>query len=160
MDWFVPLLVAVVAIQWCKRRRTAVQSRHAQQALDGHSSRWGFLPKDRNRNWVAFLDRPFVRRSDIAKDKFFYSDWLVIHDGLIVVANHTGAIDREQRIEVLNGHIMDQLVISALKKGGIDCHHRFESVDGHASRQCYRVLLGDADIVKALGKLCGKFDQP
>ena len=52
---------------------------------------------------------------------------------------------------------MNQLVIAALQEGGVDGDHGFESVTGHASGHCQRMLLGDGDIVVAIGEALGKF---
>ena len=54
---------------------------------------------------------------------------------------------------------MDQLVVAALQEGGVDGHHGLEPLAGQAGGKGDGVLLGDADVVVALGKALLKLHQ-
>ena len=69
-----------------------------------------------------------------------------------VRAHDAGAIDREQDRQVLEGHVVDDLVVRALQEGGVDGDHRLEPFCSETGGERDRVLLGDADVVIALGE--------
>lgn len=84
-----PLIIAGVIVylgfglpRWiglAERRKRAAKAK--QRELE----KWGFHGRDREGAWINYIDYPLIRQAAIAKDKFFYSDWLIIHDGHIVV---------------------------------------------------------------------------
>ena len=69
-----------------------------------------------------------------------------------VGTDNAGAVQREHHRQILQCHVVDQLVVGALQEGGINRHHRLEPLAGQAGGEGNRMLLGDADIVIALGK--------
>ena len=56
------------------------------------------------------------------------------------------AVQREQHRQVLQRHVVDQLVIAALQERRIDREHRLQAFASQTSRECHRMLLGDADV--------------
>jgi len=83
---------------------------------------------------------------------------VVIGSGMggAVLAHQPGAVDAEGDVQVLQGDIVHQLVVAALQESGINGHHRLQPLAGHARRQRDRMLLGNGDIVVAVGKLAGE----
>ncbi len=47
--------------------------------------KWGFHGRDREGPWINYVDHPVVKRAECARGMNFYSEWLIIQDGLIVV---------------------------------------------------------------------------
>ncbi|MNV03735.1 hypothetical protein D3C71_940150 [compost metagenome] len=70
--------------------------------------------------------------------------------GRAVRADHAGAVDGEQHVQLLHGDVMHQLVVSALQEGGIDGDDRLGALGRHAGGQRYRVLFGDGHVEVAL----------
>ncbi len=79
--------------------------------------------------------------------------------GGAVRADHAGAVDGEQHVQVLDGDVVHQLVVGALQEGGIDRHHRLCALGGHARGQGHRVLLGDGHVEVALRVLPAETHQ-
>lgn len=66
------------------------QGRHirierALQAKLKEQQKWGFHSRDREGPWLNYIDFPLVTPAQCAANKFFYSEWLIIHDGTIIV---------------------------------------------------------------------------
>ena len=57
----------------------------ARKAKKRELEKWGFHSRDREGPWLNYVDFPLIKETDIAAGKFFYSEWLIIHDGAIVV---------------------------------------------------------------------------
>ena len=73
-----------------------------------------------------------------------------------VFADQSGAIDREQHVEILQRDIVNQLIVGALQECRINRDDRFQTIAGHAGGERHRVLLGDGDIVIAIGEALRK----
>ena len=76
--------------------------------------------------------------------------------GGAVGTHQARAVQRQHHGQLLQGHIVDQLVVGALQKGGVNSHHWAQALAGHASGKGECVLLGNADIVVAVGKAAVK----
>ncbi len=76
--------------------------------------------------------------------------------GGAVFTHQPGAVNTEGDVQVLQGDIVHQLVVTALQEGGVDGDHRLQAFAGHARRQRHGVLLGNGDVVIAVGELAGK----
>ena len=74
-----------------------------------------------------------------------------------VGAHQARAVQRKHHRQVLQGDIVNQLVVAALQKGRVNRHHRLEAFAGHAGGKGHGVLLGNADVVIAIGKALMKF---
>lgn len=70
------------------------RKRRAYEAKEKEHATWGFHGRDREGAWINYIDYPLVKETDIAKGKYFYSDWLIIHDGFIVVNPGGSSVDR------------------------------------------------------------------
>lgn len=46
---------------------------------------WGFHSRDREGPWLNYIDYPLVKATQYAQNKWFYSEWLIIYDGYLVV---------------------------------------------------------------------------
>jgi hypothetical protein len=66
-------------ISWQTRVQRALEAKTQELA------KWGFASRDREGPWINYIDYPLVYKTAIATGKFFYSDWLVIEDGKIIV---------------------------------------------------------------------------
>ncbi len=61
------------------------RQRRAKRAKEREKEDWGFHSRDRDGPWLNYIDFPLVRETEYAKGKRFYSEWLIIHDGFIIV---------------------------------------------------------------------------
>ena len=61
------------------------REKRAREAAEKDDIKWGFHARDREGAWINYIDKPLVKKTDYAKGKYFYGDWLVIHDGYIIV---------------------------------------------------------------------------
>jgi len=72
----------------------------ARKAKADEKAKWGFHSRDREGAWINYIDFPLIVQADMAKGKFFYSEWLIIHDGTIVVNPGSSSLD-PNRTEVI-----------------------------------------------------------
>ena len=76
-----------------------------------------------------------------------------------VGTDETGAIDRKADRQALNRDVVHDLIIRALEERGINRSERLEAFGSEAAGESYRVLFGDADVERAVGKfLCEQVD--
>ena len=76
-----------------------------------------------------------------------------------VSAHQARTVERKHHGQVLQRHVVDHLVVAALQKGGVNGHHGFGAFAGHAGRKGDGVLLGNADVVVAVGKALVELDH-
>lgn len=55
--------------------------------------KWHFHSRDREGPWINYIDYPLLKYSSYADDKHFYSEWLIIHDGLIIINPGGSVVD-------------------------------------------------------------------
>jgi hypothetical protein len=72
---------------WHERTRRAIVAKWREKR------KWGFHSRDRDVPWVAHIEGPLILCEECARDKFFYSEWLIIHDGHIIVNPGYSEID-------------------------------------------------------------------
>lgn len=83
-EWVVGfILVGGIAIP--RLLENEVAQKRAVKAKQEEKSKWGFSSRDREGPWLYYIENPLIKRSDIAKGKYFYSEWLIIEDGVITV---------------------------------------------------------------------------
>ena len=70
-----------------------------------------------------------------------------------VGADKAGAVHGEAHGQLLDRHVMHDLIIGALQEGRVDGAEGFQALGREAGRKRDRVLLGDADVEGAIGKL-------
>ncbi len=80
--------------QWMGAR---VRRERALKAKKREMEKWGFYSRDRRGPWINYIARPLIRESEIARGKYFYSEWLIIHDGMIIVNPGPSRVNREKR---------------------------------------------------------------
>lgn len=73
----------------------AERERRAAEAKQNEEQKWGFCSRDRDGPWLNYVDYPVVKATPIAKRKRFYSEWLIIHDGIIVVNPGASCVTRD-----------------------------------------------------------------
>lgn len=74
-----------------ERLRRAATARQADQA------KWGFGCRDHAGPWLNFIDRPLLRHCPQFAGRYFYGEWLVIHDGLLLINPGQAEVDLAQR---------------------------------------------------------------
>ena len=79
--------------------------------------------------------------------------------GRAVCADDARAVDGKQNGQVLQGDVVHQLVVGALEEGGINGDDGLHAFASQTAGKGNGVLLGDADIEIAVGKLLFEFDQ-
>ena len=80
--------------------------------------------------------------------------------GRAVGADQPGPVDGEADRQLLDGDVMHDLVVGALEEGRIDGGKGLEAFGRKPGGEGHRVLLGDADIEAALGKISAKRSSP
>ena len=63
----------------------AIRKERAELRKTEEQKKWGFHSRDRDGPWINYVDHPVVRRARCADGKRFCSEWLLIHDGLVIV---------------------------------------------------------------------------
>ncbi|HSC82450.1 MAG TPA: hypothetical protein VLC30_02435 [Pseudomonas sp.] len=80
--------------------RLVGRSERLRRAHDAHQAdlqRWGFTCRDHAGPWLNFIDRPLLCRCPQFAGRFFYGEWLVIHDGLLIINPGQATVDLQQR---------------------------------------------------------------
>ena len=80
--------------------------------------------------------------------------------GRAIGADQPGAVEREAHRQLLDRDVMHDLVIGALQEGRVDRAERLVAFGGEAGGEGHRMLLGDADIEGAAGKLLAERVEP
>jgi hypothetical protein len=75
-------------------RKTRNQGALAAKAKE--IKKWGFCSRDREGPWITYIDYPLVKKTPYAKDKRFYSDWLIIHEGKVIVNPGESVVNLEK----------------------------------------------------------------
>jgi hypothetical protein len=76
------LLLGLGLPRWQAKKENA---KRAMIAKVKEHEKWGFHSRDREGPWINYVDYPLIRASQYAEGKQFYSEWLIIHNGLIIV---------------------------------------------------------------------------
>lgn len=94
---FYPLLVGALPVylgvslpHWVGR---CERLQRIRKARDASVAQWGFCGRDRPGPWVNYIDYPLTVECKELRGRFFYSEWLVIHDGRIIVNPGHSRID-------------------------------------------------------------------
>lgn len=86
----IPVYLGVLLPRCIGRRE---RLRRVQAARERSVRDWGFCSRDRNGPWINYIDFPLVREDELFKGRFFYSEWLVVHDGRIIINPGPAHID-------------------------------------------------------------------
>ena len=73
------------------------REKRALRAKTKELEKWGFASRDREGPWINYIDYPLVHETSLSLNKYFYSDWLVIHNGLIIVNPGHNTLVRETK---------------------------------------------------------------
>lgn len=76
-------------IGWQIRQRRAIAAKKNEQ------QKWQFNSRDREGPWINYIDYPLIYQTPITRNKYFYSEWLVIEDGYIVINPGPSQIDEQ-----------------------------------------------------------------
>lgn len=76
------IYVGIGLPRWINRKTRIARALAAKQT---ERKKWGFYSRDREGPWINFVDYPVVKKTPIADGKRFYSEWLIIHHGRIIV---------------------------------------------------------------------------
>lgn len=79
-----------------------IRQRRAKVAKTTEFSKWGLNSRDREGPWINYIDYPLVYQSPITTNKYFYSEWLVIENGYIVINPGPSQLDKEQQVVSYN----------------------------------------------------------
>lgn len=96
-QWLLPLLgigllvyLGVMLPLLIGRRERVHSARLAQQAS---IAEWGFASRDRAGPWLNYIDQPLAHHEPLFTGRYFYSEWLVIHDGLLLINPGRACVD-------------------------------------------------------------------
>lgn len=85
------ILVLGVQLPRLVGRRTRIS--RSLDAKKKERAKWGFHSRDREGPWINYIDYPLVKESAYAAGKRFYSEWLIIEDGRIIVNPGPSKVD-------------------------------------------------------------------
>jgi hypothetical protein len=74
---------------------SGIRKEHAEKRKTQERAKWGFYSRDREGPWINYVDHPVVLRTAVADGKRFYSDWLIIHDGKVIVNPGTSTVHHD-----------------------------------------------------------------
>lgn len=92
--WFYPNLIRLSLYAGCivclglylpRQAGWDIRERRAKKSKLAEQQKWGFASRDREGPWINYIDYPLVRQTSVVDNKCFYSDWLVITDGKVIV---------------------------------------------------------------------------
>ena len=89
----VPVYLGVLLPRWVGRKE---RQRRAEAALARDQAKWGFPCRDHVGPWLNFIDQPFLRHCPEFAGRYFYSEWLLIHDGLLMVNPGHSQVDLQR----------------------------------------------------------------
>lgn len=69
----------------------------AETAKKAEHSKWGIHSRDREGPWLNYINFTLLCFYEPCKQKYFYSEWLVIHDGMIIVNPGYSEVDRNKK---------------------------------------------------------------
>jgi len=104
--WFYPNLIRLSLYAGCilclglflpRQAGWNIRERRAKNSKQAEHQKWGFASRDREGPWINYIDYPLVRQTSLADNKYFYSDWLVIDDGMVIVNPGTCEVNLESK---------------------------------------------------------------
>ncbi len=90
----VPVYLGVLLPRWIGRRE---RLRRAALALASAEKKWGFASRDHCGPWLNYIDQPFLRHCPEFAGRYFYGEWLVIHDGLLIINPGRSTVDLQRQ---------------------------------------------------------------
>ena len=111
----------------------------AFDAKEQEIKKWGFYSRDREGPWINIIACPLIKETELAKNKVFYSEWLMIEDGVITVNPGPSTVNIEDKTVKYDHTTMRSYTWDGCSPkiwfywfvliGTPDLWHKFESVD-------------------------------
>jgi len=76
--------------------KTAIRRAHQHKSKE--FVKWGLVSRDREGPWLNYITFPVVKKTPLCANMTFYSEWLIIEDGMIIVNPGASEVDRKQKI--------------------------------------------------------------
>ncbi len=83
--FLIPGIVLYLGFGIPRWQGSRIRKKRARIAKNKEKEKWGFHSRDREGPWLNYIDYPLVRETSYAKDKRFFSEWLIIDKGFIIV---------------------------------------------------------------------------
>jgi hypothetical protein len=90
----VPIYLGVLLPRWIGRGE---RQRRATAANQATLAKWGFAQRDHSGPWLNYIDRPFVRHCPELAGRYFYGEWLLLHDGWLIVNPGHSTLDLQRQ---------------------------------------------------------------
>jgi len=109
--------------------------RRALKAKQNETAKWGFCSRDREGPWLYYIEYPLVFYTEVARGKRFYSEWLIIDEGKIIVNPGHSEVDSHD----------NKLTVTYLNNGA-----RTYAFDGCSPKIVWWwfLVIGTPDLVK------------
>lgn len=85
--------LGVLLPRWIGRRE---RLRRAEAARQADLGKWGFACRDHAGPWLNYIDYPLLQRCEQFAGRYFYGEWLIIHDGLLIINPGHSTVDLER----------------------------------------------------------------
>ncbi|VXC37851.1 conserved membrane hypothetical protein [Pseudomonas sp. 8AS] len=89
----VPVYLGVLLPRWIGRGE---RLRRAEAARQADLGKWGFACRDHAGPWLNYIDYPLLQRCEQFAGRYFYGEWLIIHDGLLIVNPGYSSVDLQR----------------------------------------------------------------
>jgi len=90
---FVALIAAGFVLPRYVGRKESI--RRAVAAKQKELEKWGFHSRDREGPWLNYFEGPLIVKTDISPETTFFSDWVIIQDGFVIVNPGKSSVDGE-----------------------------------------------------------------
>ncbi|MBC9251314.1 hypothetical protein A9179_13650 [Pseudomonas alcaligenes] len=90
----IPVYLGVLLPRWLGRGERVRRAAAARQA---DQEKWGFGCREHAGPWLNFIDRPLLRHCPQFAGRYFYGEWLLIHDGLLIINPGQAEVDLPAR---------------------------------------------------------------
>lgn len=85
--------LGVLLPRWIGRRE---RLRRAEAARQADLDKWGFVCRDHAGPWLNYIDYPLLQRCEQFAGRYFYGEWLIIHDGLLIINPGYSSVDLQR----------------------------------------------------------------
>ena len=75
----------------------SIREQRSLEAKSKECQQWGFHSRDREGPWINAIDYALVKSCKMSESHYFYSEWLIIHDGLIIINPGYYKLDSEKK---------------------------------------------------------------
>ncbi|MCK5268444.1 MAG: hypothetical protein KAR07_09760 [Spirochaetes bacterium] len=78
-------------------RKARIKKRKKDNQDEEDIKKWGFTGKLLDAPWVTHVEHPIVYESNLPVKHKFYSEWLIIHEGLIIVNPGVSKVTKDKK---------------------------------------------------------------